>query len=420
MRRHRPLLLLPALLPALAGVLAATQAHAETSPYYLGVSQSIAHDSNLLRLSENQATPAGVSKSDTIYSTALLAGIDQPIGRQRLFGNVSLRNNRLSSNDIYNNQSYSLTAGLDWETINNISGNVKAVANRNLASFNNVEIGVLTKKNLETTQQLDAAFRIGMVTAWTAEVNVGWRSVDYTAVEYASREFRQNSVSAGLRYKPSAVSNFGVALRTASGKYPHFRALGNGSFEADSYDRRDIDFTAAYLPSGASDYFARLSFGKTQYDVATQRDFSGVTGLLRWNWRPTGKLRFAADLSRDPSQDSYFLASQISNATLDYSRITNALQLRSDYDVTGKIAVNAALTYARRSLTRTVPLATGINDRATSDEREANLSAGITWAPLRSVLVGCNLGRLQRNGDAPLSSDLQDTTYSCYGQFTLR
>ena len=30
------------------------------------------------------------SKSDTVSATSLLAGIDQPIGRQRLFGNATV------------------------------------------------------------------------------------------------------------------------------------------------------------------------------------------------------------------------------------------------------------------------------------------------------------------------------------------
>jgi hypothetical protein len=415
---HRSRLLLSLAAAGLATVVGT--AGAEANPYYLGISQTFSHNSNLLGLGDGQEAPAGFSRSDSISSTALLAGLDQPFGRQRLFGNVALRSNRLSNNDVYNNESYALTAGLDWATVNNISGNLKASANRNLASFNSTEIGLLTKKNVETTQQFDGTVRIGVVTAWTAEASVGTRSVDYSAIEYESREFRQNSLSVGMRYRPSAASNFGIAVSSAKGRYPKFRPLDNTgtNFEADTYNRRDVDFTANLTPSAASDLSARISVGNTSYDIASDRDFSGVTGQISWNWRPTGKLRFNTMLTRDPGQDSYFLASQISDATIDYSRLTTALNLRADYDVAAKVSLNANLGLSRSSLTRTIPLLTNISE--TGSEHNVHWGFGAVWVPLRSLQVGCDLGRDQRSGTAPLSSDLHDSTVSCYGQFTLQ
>jgi len=413
MNRYR----LPTLL--LAGSLA-TVAQAETTPYYIGASQSFTRDSNLLRLSDTQEPPAGFSKADTISSTSLLAGLDQPIGRQRVFGNVALRENRLSNNDVYNNQSYSLTAGADWETVEHISGNLKASANRSLAHFNTEQIGIVTKKNLETTQQVDASFRIGVVTAWTAEAIVGWRSVDYSAVEYKSREFSQNSISLGGRYRPRGATSLGVAVRDTKGKYPSFFPQADGSYTGDQFDRQDIDFTGYIEPSGASSVAARLSLGRTRYDLATQRDFSGVTGLLKWNWQPTGKLKFDTRLSRDPGQDSYFFDSAVSNATVDYSRLTTALRIRADYEATAKIGLNATIGYSRRSLARTLPAIPGVDSQLTGSDHSTNFGLGAIWVPLRSVTVGCDATRDQRRGELPLSSNLSDTTLSCYGQFQLQ
>ena len=90
------------------------------APYYLGVSQGFTHESNVFR------SPNG--SSDTYSSTSLLGGFDQPIGRQRLFGTASVSANRYFKQSELDNTSYALNAGLDWETINKLSGNVNASA----------------------------------------------------------------------------------------------------------------------------------------------------------------------------------------------------------------------------------------------------------------------------------------------------
>ena len=93
-------------------LLASPLAMAETSPYYIGVSQAFGHESNLYRVGGNAGLPAGAqSESDTISTTSLVAGIDQTWGRQRLSGSGSLRASRYAKNDQLNNEGYGLNLG---------------------------------------------------------------------------------------------------------------------------------------------------------------------------------------------------------------------------------------------------------------------------------------------------------------------
>jgi hypothetical protein len=403
---------------ALLAAAAASSAQAETSPYFIGASQAFSHSTNLLRLSDGQAVPDGFSKSDTVSATSLLAGLDQPFGRQRVYGNLALRANRLANNKVYDNESYALTAGLDWATVERISGSLRATANRNLASFNADEIGFVQKKNLETTQQVDAAFRVGVVTELTAELNVGGRSLDYSADEFQSREFRQNSASIGLRWRPGGAGTLGLALRETKGRYPKAFPAG-AAVESDRFDSRDVDFSASVEASAASTLSARISLGKTSYDVATQRGYSGVTGLLRWEWQPTGKLRLNTQLTRDPSQASYFFSSAVPNSTVENSRLATTLRLRTDYEASAKIALNSTLSYGRRSLVRTLPAAAG-GTELTGNDRSSGLGFGASWTPVRSLQFGCDLAQERRSSDSTLSSNFSDTTVSCFGQVTLQ
>ena len=65
----------------------ALQALAQSQPWYIGAQQRFEHQTNVFGTSAGQV-------SDTVSSTSLLAGIDQTIGRQRLFGSVVAGANR--------------------------------------------------------------------------------------------------------------------------------------------------------------------------------------------------------------------------------------------------------------------------------------------------------------------------------------
>src|SRR5207245_3758172 len=66
-------------------------AMAEANPYYIGVSQAFTHDSNVFRRPDNGTLPV---VADTVSSTGVLGGIDQPFGRQHFFANGTAAMNR--------------------------------------------------------------------------------------------------------------------------------------------------------------------------------------------------------------------------------------------------------------------------------------------------------------------------------------
>lgn len=407
-----------------SAIIATGLALAETSPYYVGVSQSFGHESNLLRLNDGVPVPSGYSRADTISSTALLAGIDQPIGRQRVHGDLSLRHNRYSNNDQFNNQSYSANLALDWATVNRLSGTLSGGATRALSSFNLQEQGFLNAKNLEDTKTLDASVQMGVVTQYSLLASAGHREVSNSleSDSVQARNFKQDTGSLGLRWQPSGALILGVGLRTTKGNYPKFGRATDKSFLSDSYTRNDIDFTAFYQPTGLSTLSARLSSGKTDYDRATQRNFSGVTGSLNWGWQATGKLRVNTTLTRDTGQDSYVVSS-IANTptTADYSRVNTTLRVGTDWAATSKIAITSSVTTSQRDLVTSLPPQQGQNVNASGREHYTSLAVGARWAPTRSSLVGCNANTDRITGSgSQAATHIKGTGFSCYGQLTLQ
>jgi hypothetical protein len=158
------------------------------------------------------------------------------------------------------------------------------------------------------------------------------------------------------------------------------------------------------------------------YDQFTQRDYSGLTGALRWNWLPTGKLNIETRLVHDISQDSNFEAfgGPLVVGTSNTGRTTTELRLAVGYELTAKVALNAALGTAHRTIEQTANLSGVSVVTATASDDTATLSLGARWTPLRSVQLGCNVARDQRAARGGLTQDYRAGTLSCYGQFTLQ
>ena len=409
-----------ALLPALLAA-ASLAAQAQSSPWYLGVSQGITHDTNLYRIGGGQALTAGLAKSDTVYTTTLFGGLNQPIGRQRVYGQASLRANKYQSNDHLDNNGYALNLGLDWSTVERLQGNVFVSANQSLVQFsdgNGLSLG--NRRNVSRSEQLGGTVRLGVVTRFTIEGGLNYRRQSYSAPEWDRQEFNETSGSLGLRWRPSDLLSAGVALRLTRAHYPRFTQLAGGAFDDDTLKREDIDFTAQWQPSGNSNLSARLSPTRTRYSKLAGANFSGLTGSLNWAWQPTGKLRINTTLSRDTGQSaSATNLGVLGVGSTDYSRTTNALRIAGDWEATSKVSVNASLRYGDRALRNNISFNSTTLPQEGSD-RTTLLSLGARWSPTRAIQLGCDLSHENRSASGGLTNPYDADTFGCYGQFTLQ
>lgn len=390
-------------------------ATAQTTPYYIGGYVGYTHLSNALGLVDGASVPTQlgyVSKADDVTTVALVGGLDQRISRQRVFGDVTLRDSRYADNKLLDSKTYAATAGVDWETIERISGNVRLGSSRDLIRF-----GVFDRpsgeRNLVTTNHADFAARIGVVTRWTFEAGAGWRGVDYTASTYAARELRQSHYSVGTRYWPSSAMSVGLKVRETDGRYPHQSTAGR-----DRYDRRDVELSTFIQYSGLTSLLVRAAYTRIDYE-RQDLDFSGFTGSLRAGYAPTGKLRFNAQIARDRAQDLRFSFIDIGSdgivfETFESAELATALRLRANYDVTAKVALTAGVGHSTR---RVSLLASDQQGR----ERTNSLSLGVTWTPTRTSRVGCNWSKDRRRSDLLAERfNVSSSTFGCSGQLSIQ
>ena len=391
-------------------------AWAETSPYTLGASETYAHDSNFVHLADGASLPASLqAPTDWIATTTLFGGIDQLFGRQRFYANANLRDNRYRYNRLYDNQGFGLAAGLDWATVERVSGNLGLSSNRTLASFDrgNGNNAPNVAKNIEQTDQFAASVRVGVVTDVTLEAGYSQQRQRFSEV---GARLEQSITNLGVRERFGGTLTLGAGLRLTDGRYPDYN---------DSFHGRDLDLSANWVPNAISSVVARLSLGKTEHSLATAQDFKGVTGALGWDWKPSGKLAFSTQLSRSTGNDSSFETisggAAAITASADNSRLTTSMWLIANYEATAKIRLDASWSRASRALTNSLSINNAQPISATDGDRLERLRFGARYAPTRTLELGCNVGRERRSADnSTLTYAYRATSVACSAQFAVQ
>ncbi len=409
-----PLRASPGHLYIAAGIalLASGAAWGQSSPYTIGASETISHDSNVVRLPNDttQVSQRPKAVTDWIATTALFGGIDQPFGRQRAYGNLSVRDNNYRYND-YDNVAYGLATGLIWSTIDRVSGTVRFNANRTLANFDRGNSAApVVDKNIEQTQQFDATVSVGGVTDLTFDGGYQHQSQRFTAV---GNRLTQDQVSLGARHRLAGELTLGAGLRFTNGRYPDLD---------DSFHGRSLDLSADWVPSPISTLQSRLGFGRTDHSKASAQDFSGVTGSLAWDWKPTAKIVVNTQISRATGNDSSFAPvlenGQVVGAQADSSRLTSTLGLNTTYEATAKIQLSAGYTLVSRRLTDSLSAAAA--QSVTASDRLTRFQFGARYVPTRTIELSCNLGRDRRRADpSPLTYSYAANTVGCSGQISV-
>jgi len=394
--------------------LSSTSAWAEQSPYYYGVSLGLSHVSNLYRVSENP-------NSDNVTTAALLGGIDQHIGRQRVFIDASVQTNRYQTNSALNNISYNLKGGLDWSTIGNLSGTISAGGSQALANYNVASSGIVPvfAKNIETDRQINSVTRLGLVTKLTLEGTVGANQRRFTLLEYSPLAFDQLHYSLGLFYQSSADLRLGIAARRTNTSYPSYFQLTpapNQTFGPAKYQRNDIDLTANWTISGKSNLFGRVSTGRQTRTLGPEDHFSGLTGQLIWNWQPTARWNISTSVSHDTGLESSLFQSGPISTNYDQNRITNAGQININYELSPKVTIfgNASLSNSDR---KQALENTGLN--AYPYDHDKAYSLGINWAYSRSISLACQFGHNSRDSSTPYYVYTANS-FGCTGQILVR
>lgn len=318
-----------------------------SNPYYLRLAQSFVYDDNIFRAPGNLPPPFAQVDHDWVSSTALSAGIDQHFGRQRAILNGTVRGNVFRDNDELNNTGYDLGAQLKWEAGSAWAGDARVNFSQTLAKFEDYGTAQRTiGKNMEKVGLVDLRAQYGLYSLWSIEGLYNHYDISYTAdvPDFNSRERESDQAGLGVKFRPSGLWTFGLQWRETRGEYPHYRVAPAPT--KDEYDRTDVDLTARYFATGLSTLSARLSHTEEEHSIDSTRDFSGLTGEIRWDYQATGKLGVSTTLSRDTGSGSSSTNLGGTTTYLSDSRLSERIAIYARWQATGKIIVRAGLDFS--------------------------------------------------------------------------
>lgn len=391
--------------------LACGSAWAQSSPYYIGAALALTRDSNIYAQKD--------AVSDTITTATLLAGIDQPIGRQRLNLSASVRDNRFAEDSSQNHYAYNLNGRIDWETVDRLSGTVRASADQTRLLQDYVSNADEARERvLANSRSLGGTVRLGVVTRMTVEASLNTRQQEYKRENDPTtdqprndnRDYHFTDGGLSLRYGTSPDLTFGVGLRLGDGRYTNTDI---------DFKRRDIDLLTTWRASGASTINARLSASKLDYKPADIGDFSGLTGNVVWDWAATGKVKLVSRIFRDNSDTAGQGFDPVNPAAgqTDTSQVSTGVSVTADYAFSSKISFTASASATRHTIEDIFSANQQPDQRQSGRDRLAQFSVGARWTPLRVMTVGCDLSQTRRttpdvflNGDGSARNEAFDRT----------
>lgn len=393
----------------------------DPNPYYVGVSQAFTHDTNVYRIPDGP--------SDTFSTTSLLGGFDQPIGRQRVFGRAVVSTSRYFHEDTLDNVSYGITGGLDWETIEHLSGNINASFNRNLASqpvSNGTPVAV---RNIAETQGIGARIRWGGVSLLTLEGGADYSNIDYSAPEFVTSESNHKSANINLYYRGGGPLRVGVGLRGDETRTPKaFLDPVTGEYQSTKLTGRHVDLLLDYDLTGRVVGNARLSYTKQTSSGPYNVDFSGFTGNVGLSWQATGKITVRVDAARDAGFDARMYNTFAFSSTpqglvlvpvvglYQNNQITTSANVGLTYAATAKISANANARYMRAHLTNVDP----VTAAAAPDTFDVDriIALGLTYEITRNWGAACTTSYEKRDVTGATTFSYTAKTIGCSTQFT--
>lgn len=358
----------------------------------LFVSEVVAHDSNVFRIS-SRVDPVVVlgssSKGDTYSTTSPGFNLNVPVSRQRFVGGVKWNYTRYNRFTVLDFDGHEGRAVWQWQAGNDLGGQLGYTETLALASLANSRAGVLTgtPNSLETQRAFFSAAYL---------LTPRWRLRGE-----ASRLRQENGLSAlrvndiiidagdfGVNYVTPLKNQVGLGVRVEEGRFPNREVLA-GSPSDNPYRQLNVDAVTEWTVTGHSRLSARAGWVSRRHDQMPQRDFEDATFHAAYDWQPTGKLTLNMIARREisPLDDTY-----------STFVLLTGIALNPMLRLTDKTSLAATLEYYEREYLSDPGVL--LAQPRTDQVRTAGLKA--TYRPLRSVMLEMAVMRQTRSSTFPL------------------
>lgn len=344
---------------------------ADGDAHGFAISHELVRDDNLFRMPDDTRPVIDGrvrQRSDTLNVTALSATFDRTDGRQRFVGELGItRNDYLE----FNHLDFTAKNGRGtwmWGLGNQWGGTVMTEQSESLRSF--ADRGTTTRSvNTYRRHATDARYRLDP--RWA--VGIGWVELDsrYDEPQSSGSEYVEDALEALAHYRSTTGSALTFGARGAGGRYPgRLRSVSS----ITRYEQRDLLLRANWVASGHSRVSGNVVYTWREYPHVSEKNFSGLTGRLTYDWTPSGKVGLGVTVRREMGARE---------DVADNFVITRAVSIDPSWAVSSKIQVRGKLEWLARDYGGD-PFASVAPDR---DDKSRAVSVAVEWTPVRAVVL---------------------------------
>lgn len=411
-------LLAPAVVAAAfaAGVVRADEGDA----FNFFVGQTILYDDNLFRFSNSlsdqdlENSPIGDSKRSDVVSTTY-AGItfDKLVSRQKLHADLTYNVNRYSHYSALDYNGLQANANWGWQLGNYWKGSLSYERSRKLVDFG--RLGPQEERGREadvnTYDRLYAGADWWFHPEYSFGVGYAHSNSSFSSVQRRASEYDADSVELNAKFQPKTGNLVGLSLRQTKGNYPNRQPALDQVFAVDnSFEQTDAEVSGDWRLTGQSRVVGRLGYTTRSHDQVSQRDFSGVTGRLTYNWALEGKTSVNVTVRREIGAVEDIDASYV---------LTDGISLNPVWYPTSKISISAKYDWSRRRYEGDPFRDSGIGLVLQPVRKDTVNAASIsgTYIPLRSLQLSLTLLHERRSSTREFA-DFRDNIASLSAQFS--
>lgn len=300
-------------------------------------SYDVTRDDNLFRLSEGAVAPVvnGTSSRSDTYTRAeagLRAGAD--VGRQHFSLNANANRTTFRKYGFLDYTGGAANTAWDWRVGNQWNGNVGYSYARTLASFELQGTG----QDLRTQTRGFANANYRFHPSWRTHLGIDNNRARYSRAASREVDFEGRSGEVGLQYVAPSESALGVRHRQTDGDYPN-RQLVNGTAIDNSYDQTDTGLTLDWRLSGQSRLTGGLDYTQRNQAQLSQRDYSGGTGRVAFDWNEGEKLTWRVGAWHELSEADDLAASYV---------VADGVSLTPGWAISSKLKLEATASRVER------------------------------------------------------------------------
>jgi len=342
------------------------------------VEEKITRDDNVFRFSKD-LDPVG----DTYRTTSLGFNLDVPVSRQRFQVDYTWNATRFDRFTDLDFDGHDARAVWLWQLGNDASGQLGYAETSTLASF-----AFTQSRTLDRLKTQQAFFNAAYLLTPRWRLQAGVRGLEQTNGDPLRQIFdvKVRSTDFTVSYVTPASTSVGVSVRNEDGRFPN--PPNPGSSVDNAYRQDSVGIVADWTLTGASHVSARADRVRRRYAQVPQQDFDGNTARAQYDWKPTGKLSFAAVAQRDiyPYLDigSSFV-------------LVKGITLRPTLSLTEKIDVSGTFEYSIRDFLGNPGLTSGASPNRTDRVRSG--TATVSYRPARTLTLLTSAQREARSSN---------------------